>query len=46
MSELKKSEKFIKIKQIGQGGYGKILLIKDSITSELFALKKMKVDVI
>jgi serine/threonine protein kinase len=42
----KESQKqYKKIRQIGQGGYGKILLIEDLRDMKTYALKKMSIDV-
>ncbi len=38
-------KQYKKIRQIGQGGYGKILLIEDLRDMKTYALKKMSVDV-
>ena len=37
--------RYKKLKEIGEGGYGKIILIEDLIDHQTYALKKMKVDV-
>lgn len=38
-------KQYKKIRQIGQGGYGKILLIEDLRDLKTYALKKMSIDV-
>ena len=39
------NKRYKKIKDVGEGGYGKILLIEDYKDHQTYALKKMKVDV-
>lgn len=39
------SKSYKKLKEIGEGGYGKILLVEDLVDHQTYALKKMRTDV-
>ena len=41
-----KSDRYIIIKNIGNGSYGSVYLTKDNITEELFAIKKVNFNII